>query len=66
MFDKENASRTMECTNGWEYDKTDYSATIPTEYNWVCGKKHYATEALTASSIGSAVGTILFGWGGDR
>jgi len=54
------------CSGGWDYDRTDYDRTIPTEFNWVCEKSFYVTEIATAKIAGSAIGTILFGWAGDR
>jgi len=54
------------CTHKWDYDHGDYSATIPSTYNWVCDKSKYATQLLTSSPIGTLFGTVLFGIGGDR
>ena len=54
------------CTDGWEYDQRDYSHTIPTQFNWVCSKSHYATQALTALSAGGVAGTIILGRAGDK
>ena len=55
-----------QCTNGWEYDKTDYELTIPSQYNWVCQREHYATDALTLNAVGNCVGALVFGWGADK
>ena len=55
----------IECTE-WEYDTSDYKRTIPTEFNWVCGKGHYVAQTFTIYSIGSAIGAIIFGWIGDK
>ena len=56
----------LTCTDGWEYDQQDYKRTISTSFDWVCSKSDYATQALTANAVGSAVGAIVFGWAGDK
>jgi hypothetical protein len=56
----------IKCTNGYEYDKRDYEATIPSDFNWVCDKDHYATDALTFNAVGNCVGALIFGWGADK
>jgi len=61
----QNHSRTP-CTSGWDYDTTDYSATMSSTFNWVCDKAAYPTEAITVASIGGVFGSILCGWLGDK
>jgi len=56
----------VECTAGWEYDLKDYDVTIPSEYNWVCSKETYATDALTLYAVGNCVGALIFGWAADK
>jgi len=60
-----NGSR-IACTRGWEYDLTDYSTTIPSQFDWVCERAEWATWALTVASVGNAVGTIVFGQVADK
>lgn len=65
MIDQTTGNET-ECQFGWEYDTTDYENTIPSEFNWVCDKDHYATDCFTWGSIGSAIGTVIFGILADK
>jgi hypothetical protein len=58
--------RTISCISGWEYDRSNWKETIPTNFNWVCDKSDYATKAFTANSVGNALGTIVLGWAGDK
>ncbi|CAK1581801.1 unnamed protein product [Parnassius mnemosyne] len=49
----------------YDYDKTWYERTVPTENNWVCDKELYVANILASSKIGELVGSIAFGWYGD-
>jgi len=54
------------CTNGWDYDSSDYSATMSSTFNWVCDKATYPTEAITVASVGGVFGSVLTGLIGDK
>jgi len=54
------------CKYGWEFDKTDYESTIPSEFSWVCDRNHFATDVFTWTNVGSAVGTVIFGIAADK
>ncbi|CAL8072337.1 unnamed protein product [Orchesella dallaii] len=54
------------CKWGWEFDKTDYLSTLPGDFAWVCDNSAIPTNAFTASAIGNAVGTIVFGHFADK
>lgn len=64
MYD-ENRTR-VACAYGWQYDLTDYDHTIPSDYDWVCGKGQYATWVLTANAVGNAIGTVVLGQAADK
>ena len=64
MFNSDG--KIVQCENGWEYDRLLYQETMTTEFNWVCERSHYATDALTFASIGNALGTIILGQAADR
>jgi hypothetical protein len=66
MFESLTNHTPVPCRNGWEYDKSDYDATIPTDFNWVCDQDHYGTDALTLYAVGNCIGTLVFGWGADK
>jgi hypothetical protein len=65
-LDSLGVNATEKCNFGWEYDKTDYESTIPSEFDWVCQRDHLATEVFTWTNVGSAVGTIIFGIFADK
>ncbi|ODM93566.1 Organic cation transporter 1 [Orchesella cincta] len=54
------------CKWGWEFDTTDYLSTLPGDFAWVCDNSAIPTNAFTASAIGNAVGTIVFGHFADK
>lgn len=56
----------MDCMYGYEYDRKDYEWTIPSQFDWVCTKSTYGTDALTLYAVGNAVGTIMFGQAADK
>lgn len=49
------------CQYGWEYDRSWFSRTVPSQENWVCNKALYVTNTFVATQVGDAVGTISFG-----
>lgn len=57
---------TQSCQWGWEFDQTDYASTMPGDFKWVCELANVPTNAFTASAIGNAVGTIVFGHFADK
>lgn len=64
MYDQVTGNITK-CQAGWEYDEP-VTSTVPSEYDWVCDRDQYATDCFTWSSVGSAIGTIIFGAIGDK
>ncbi|XP_040573851.1 solute carrier family 22 member 1 isoform X2 [Lepeophtheirus salmonis] len=52
------------CLYGWNYDTSFQS--ISTEFNWVCKDEWKGTFTQTVYFLGSAIGTIIFGWIGDH
>ncbi|XP_049856621.1 solute carrier family 22 member 7-like [Schistocerca gregaria] len=50
-----------ECQFGWEYDRTWYTQTAVSQHNWVCNDAIKASIALSLSSLGQAVGLLVFG-----
>lgn len=55
-----------DCQFGWEYDKTWYKKTAPSQENWVCDKELNVANALAVAKIGEVIGTLIFGQLGDR
>ena len=65
MFNSTSGQK-MDCMYGYEYDRKDYEWTIPSQFDWVCTKSTYGTDALTLYAVGNAVGTIMFGQAADK
>ncbi|XP_063879611.1 organic cation transporter 1-like isoform X2 [Scylla paramamosain] len=53
-------NKTKECNNGWEFDTTEYSATVGTSLEWVCERDHYSHYTMSVSMAGNAFGSLIF------
>lgn len=53
------------CQFGWEYDRTWYTETAPSQEDWVCDKEIYVSNAFAFARIGDVFGTLIFGQLGD-
>ncbi|XP_071441642.1 solute carrier family 22 member 7-like [Hetaerina americana] len=54
------------CQYGWEYDKTWYVRTTPSDNDWVCENELRVTNIFMYAKIGDVVGAFVFGQLGDR
>ncbi|CAG0925484.1 unnamed protein product, partial [Notodromas monacha] len=54
------SSKTNKCET-WDFDMQHYVLTAPSDYQWVCDKRHYATLALTAQNVGGVFSTLILG-----
>ncbi|XP_069092480.1 solute carrier family 22 member 7-like isoform X2 [Pleurodeles waltl] len=61
-----NASAMQICQNGWDYDHSQFSSTIATEWDLVCEQKWLNKASSTFFFIGVMVGSILIGYLSDR
>ncbi|XP_035223452.1 organic cation transporter protein-like [Stegodyphus dumicola] len=61
-----NDTATKPCTQGWQYDKTDYESTVATEWDLVCSDYHYTKFIQTMFYVGSILGTPMYGALSDR
>ncbi|KAM6185122.1 solute carrier family 22 member 7 [Rhynchocyon petersi] len=57
---------TMACPQGWEYDRTQFSSTIATEWDLVCERKGLNRAISTFFFAGVLVGAVAFGYLSDR
>ena len=57
---------TIPCGHGWEYDRSVYKSTITTDWDLVCDKDFFPTLSLFINTVGTLVGSILFGYLIDR
>ncbi|CAG2059985.1 unnamed protein product, partial [Timema podura] len=58
---------TTYCNHGWEYELIAIPYhTIATELNWVCDQDYLGTIAQSIFFVGAIVGSLIWGWMGDR
>nr|XP_055119143.1 solute carrier family 22 member 7 isoform X1 [Symphalangus syndactylus] len=64
----EDEPATVPCSQGWEYDRSEFSSTIATESQWdlVCEQKGLNRAASTFFFAGVLVGAVAFGYLSDR
>nr|KAF6363640.1 solute carrier family 22 member 7 [Pipistrellus kuhlii] len=60
------APSTEPCPLGWEYDHSEFSSTIATEWDLVCEQKGLNKATSTFFFIGVLVGAVAFGYLSDR
>ncbi|XP_063870886.1 carcinine transporter-like isoform X2 [Scylla paramamosain] len=48
------------CSDGWEFDTTQFTTTVASSLGWVCDRGHYSHHTLSVAMAGNAVGTLLF------
>ncbi|XP_063227631.1 solute carrier family 22 member 21-like isoform X2 [Bacillus rossius redtenbacheri] len=53
------------CRDGWDYDRTWYTSTAPSQQSWVCDRELRVTNTFVASQAGDLVGSFVFGQLGD-
>nr|KAF6508038.1 solute carrier family 22 member 7 [Rousettus aegyptiacus] len=57
---------TVPCSQGWEYDRSEFSSTIATEWDLVCEQKGLNKATSTFFFAGVMVGAMAFGYLSDR
>ncbi|XP_051900950.1 solute carrier family 22 member 6-A-like [Pristis pectinata] len=57
---------TQACTDGWVYDRSQFTATIVTEWDLVCDRKSLRHLAQSLYMAGFLAGSIIFGRLADR
>ncbi|MEE6525838.1 hypothetical protein FKM82_026104 [Ascaphus truei] len=58
--------KTRMCTEGWEYDRSEFSSTIIIEWDLVCGSRNKRQLAQSIYMAGVLVGAIILGGLSDR
>ncbi|XP_047650593.1 solute carrier family 22 member 7 isoform X3 [Phacochoerus africanus] len=62
----EGEPSTVPCPQGWEYDHSEFSSTIATEWDLVCEQKGLNRATSTFFFAGVLVGAVAFGYLSDR
>ncbi|KAK2113750.1 hypothetical protein P7K49_008016 [Saguinus oedipus] len=62
----EDEPATVPCSQGWEYDRSEFSSTIATEWDLVCEQKGLNKAVSTFFFTGVLVGAVAFGYLSDR
>lgn len=57
---------TVPCSQGWEYDRSEFSSTIATEWDLVCQQRGLNKITSTCFFIGVLVGAVVYGYLSDR
>ncbi|XP_040838916.1 solute carrier family 22 member 7 [Ochotona curzoniae] len=57
---------TVPCSQGWEYDRSEFSSTITTEWDLVCEQKDLSRAVSTFFFVGVLTGAVVFGYLADR
>ncbi|XP_021963061.2 organic cation transporter protein [Folsomia candida] len=55
----------LECTQ-WDFDRTIYKTTIPSEFQLVCGRRWMTATIQSSYMAGGLVGTVFFGTVSDK
>ena len=55
------------CGDGWRFDTSEFTRTIPTDQKWVCNEDHdYVADLYTYGKAGGMIGGVLFSYIGDK
>ncbi|XP_078503412.1 solute carrier family 22 member 7-like [Lissotriton helveticus] len=61
-----NESALQSCKHGWDYDHSQFTSTIATQWDLVCERKWLNQASATFFFIGVTMGAILIGYLSDR
>ncbi|XP_059501192.1 solute carrier family 22 member 7-like [Stegostoma tigrinum] len=61
-----NQSTVISCPDGWDYDQSQFTSTLATEWDLVCEKRSLNQAATSIFFIGVMLGALLFGYLSDK
>ncbi|XP_072356423.1 solute carrier family 22 member 7-like [Scyliorhinus torazame] len=61
-----NQSMIVGCQNGWEYNQSQFTSTLATEWDLVCDNRSLNEAATTIFFVGVMLGALLFGYLSDK
>ncbi|XP_075835044.1 solute carrier family 22 member 7 isoform X2 [Microtus pennsylvanicus] len=62
----EGEPTTVPCSQGWEYDRSEFSSTIATEWDLVCEQRGLNKITSTCFFVGVLLGAVVYGNLADR
>ncbi|XP_038198904.1 solute carrier family 22 member 7 isoform X1 [Arvicola amphibius] len=62
----EGEPTTVPCSQGWEYDRSEFSSTIATEWDLVCEQRGLNKITSTCFFVGVLLGAVVYGHLSDR
>lgn len=62
----EGEPATVPCSQGWEYDRSEFSSTIVTEWDLVCEQRGLNKITSTCFFVGVLLGAVVYGYLSDR
>ncbi|XP_049978692.1 solute carrier family 22 member 7 isoform X1 [Alexandromys fortis] len=62
----EGEPTTVPCSQGWEYDRSEFSSTIATEWDLVCEQRGLNKITSTCFFVGVLLGAVVYGHLADR
>ncbi|XP_051008841.1 LOW QUALITY PROTEIN: solute carrier family 22 member 7 [Acomys russatus] len=62
----EGEATAVPCSQGWEYDRSEFSSTIATEWDLVCQQRGLNKITSTCFFVGVLVGAVVYGYLSDR
>ncbi|XP_057607809.1 solute carrier family 22 member 7 isoform X1 [Chionomys nivalis] len=62
----EGEPTTVPCSQGWEYDRSEFSSTIATEWDLVCERRGLNKITSTCFFVGVLLGAVVYGYLSDR
>nr|XP_006990880.1 solute carrier family 22 member 7 isoform X1 [Peromyscus maniculatus bairdii] len=64
--ESEGEPSTVPCSQGWEYDHSEFSSTTATEWDLVCEQRGLNKVISTCFFIGVLLGAVVYGYLSDR
>ncbi|XP_042122112.2 solute carrier family 22 member 7 isoform X2 [Peromyscus maniculatus bairdii] len=64
--ESESEPSTVPCSQGWEYDHSEFSSTTATEWDLVCEQRGLNKVISTCFFIGVLLGAVVYGYLSDR
>nr|XP_053630899.1 LOW QUALITY PROTEIN: beta-alanine transporter-like [Cherax quadricarinatus] len=61
-----HSTQTQVCSSGWDFDSSQFEATLATTNGWFCEKAIFLQHVLALNMVGNALGTLVLPHIGDK